>query len=294
MDSVEAKELANLWLKWDKNPTTRDEISSLVSQGNTAELAKRMTPRIEFGTAGLRARMEAGFSRLNDLTITQTTQGLVNYLLKSVSSDPTKLSVVVGHDHRHNSSRFARLTAAVFLIKGIKVYFFNKIVHTPMVPFTITHKKATCGIMITASHNPKDDNGYKLYWSNGSQIIPPLDNLIANSVLENLEPVYWDEAIVEREAGKLCIDPFEEAEKAYIEMMNKLTTQVMISDPKKSAVVKFAYTAMHGVGARPAAIAFKVFGFPSFVPVTQQIEPHPDFPTVKFPNPEESGALVIL
>ncbi|KAI9140928.1 hypothetical protein BKA69DRAFT_1157814 [Paraphysoderma sedebokerense] len=285
------KDLADLWLSQDKNPETRKEIVSLLENQNVGELQKRLGSRIEFGTAGLRARMEAGFSRMNDLTVIQATQGLVSYLLSSNAS-PSRLSVVIGHDHRYNSERFAKLTAGVFLAKGIKVYFFEELVHTPLVPYAVTLYSASCGVMITASHNPKDDNGYKLYWNNGCQIIPPVDTHIADAILKNLEPQVWDESLVAKEMKKengLCINPYNHAVTEYFNALKDLKTIVRSKD--KKAKVKFAYTAMHGVGAKYAKKAFEAFDLDPFAPVEEQIQSDPSFPTVKFPNPEEPGAL---
>lgn len=156
------------WLRFDDVKETRDEIIGLCVQGNVEELHKRLDTRIAFGTAGLRGRMEAGFSRMNALTVKQASQGLAKYIKAQF---PENLTCVVGHDHRFNSKLFARTTIDVFLQLGFKVYDLNVVVgkeedayvHTPLVPFTVNAKGASVGIMITASHNPKMDNGYKVY-----------------------------------------------------------------------------------------------------------------------------------
>ncbi|KAG5462095.1 MAG: hypothetical protein BJ554DRAFT_5609 [Olpidium bornovanus] len=167
---VPIEELAMEWLRLDRNEDTNAEIRALLDAGNKAELEARLRTRIEFGTAGLRARMEAGFCRMNDLTVVQSSQGLCAYLLETVP-DCKNRGVVIGHDQRHHSEDFARLAAGVFLAKGIKTYYYRGLVHTPMVPFGVKTLKAACGIMITASHNPKADNGYKVYWGNGCQVL---------------------------------------------------------------------------------------------------------------------------
>ncbi|KAJ1548281.1 Phosphoglucomutase-2 [Nowakowskiella sp. JEL0078] len=143
-----------------KNLTTQNEIRALVESNDISELTLRLCSPLKFGTAGLRAEMGAGFSRMNDLTVVQASQGLCAYLL-SENSDVRNKGVVIGHDHRHNSESFARLTAAVFLSKGIRVHYFKKLTHTPMVPFSVMKLGASAGVMVTASHNPKNDNGYK-------------------------------------------------------------------------------------------------------------------------------------
>ncbi|KAI9010316.1 hypothetical protein CLU79DRAFT_773822 [Phycomyces nitens] len=275
------------WIRLDKNEETRNEIIALQEANNHEELAKRLINRIEFGTAGLRARMEAGFSRMNDLTVLQASQGLAAYIENTVENAKER-GVVVGHDHRHHSEDFARLTAAAFLTRGFKVWYYKDLVHTPLVPFTIKKLKAAGGVMITASHNPKDDNGYKVYWENACQIIPPHDEGIANTILENLEPWAWDYELAT--TSDLCSDPTDlGVVDAYFEEVAELAK--FKSDNEETSV-KFVYTAMHGVGLPFAKRAFATFGLPPFIEVEQQVQPDPDFPTVAFPNPEEGkGAL---
>ncbi|KAK5006887.1 hypothetical protein LTR60_005854, partial [Cryomyces antarcticus] len=246
MSSIE--ELAAEWLRLDKDMETYNEIQQLLANHNRAELEKRLRTRIAFGTAGLRAPMQAGFSSMNSLTViqgstsektckillkpfiklrtlhgslarsvayhssdvavlltqapvqskvvkkmriltlTQASQGLAEYLTHTISN-ATKRGVIIGWDARHQSAKFASLVAAVFYAKGFKILWLSDVVHTPLVPFAVTLTKAAAGVMITASHNPAKDNGYKVYWSNGSQIIPPHDAGIAASILENLEPI---------------------------------------------------------------------------------------------------------
>jgi phosphomannomutase len=261
------------YLKWDKSPETHNEIKQLFDS-NSPELEARMK-RLEFGTAGLRGRMGAGYNCMNPLVILQTTQGLAQYLIKQPNA--IQRGVVVGHDHRHNSSLYARITASVFLHFGFKVYYFDSLVHTPLVPFGVGYFGCCAGVMITASHNPKDDNGYKLYWENGVQIIPPHDSCIAASILENLEPVIDTYEIQGVEDASTCID-------AYFVKVKELVGTVT-----KGA--KICYTPMHGVGYDYAKRAFQECGLDAFYAVPLQSKPDPDFPTVVFPNPEEKGAL---
>ncbi|KAF9351102.1 Phosphoglucomutase-3 [Mortierella sp. NVP85] len=286
-DRIPIADLANEWLRLDQNPDSRKEISALLEQNNTAELETRLRNRIEFGTAGLRAAMEAGFSRMNDLTVIQATQGLCLYVLENVK-DAKERGVVIGHDHRHHSSDFARLTAGVFLSKGVKVYAYKNLVHTPMVPFGVKSLNAACGIMITASHNPKNDNGYKVYWENACQIIPPHDEGIAKKIMENLEPWVWNYDSFDNPA---LVDPTENLVPAYFEQVKKLCTSV---EANAASNTKFVYTAMHGVGYPFAKRVFENFGFKPLIPTKEQIDPDPEFPTVAFPNPEEGkGALAL-
>ena len=167
MATIEA--LTQEWLRLDKDETTRKEILELVKQQNVKELHILLRSRLSFGTAGLRARMGAGFSRLNSLTIIQTSQGLAQYLLEDERVSAATAGVVIGYDARHNSKKFAQLAAAAFIAKGIRVLWYEDLVHTPMVPFAVKQLRAAAGIMITASHNPKHDNGYKVYGSNACQ-----------------------------------------------------------------------------------------------------------------------------
>ncbi|KAK4701303.1 phosphoglucomutase, partial [Phenoliferia sp. Uapishka_3] len=276
------------WLSQDQDPETRSEIISLRSQlpDSQSELSSRFSSRIQFGTAGLRARMQAGPNSMNSLVVIQATQGVARYA-KEVIMGAREMGVVVGHDHRHRSERFASIAAGVFRAEGFTVYELEGLVHTPMVPFAAKRLGASLALMITASHNPKDDNGYKLYWSNHVQIIPPHDSLIATSILSSLTvspssftpsspPTKWNGT--------------ESMKEAYLEMAKSLCHHK--EDNAKSELV-FTYTAMHGVGLPFATAAFKAFGFKEekFEVVREQAEPDPEFPTVKFPNPEEKGAL---
>ncbi|KAG1169097.1 hypothetical protein G6F70_008690 [Rhizopus microsporus] len=282
-------QLVEEWLSLDKNEETRNEIIQLQNANNVQELTKRLATRIEFGTAGLRARMEAGFSRMNDLTVLQASQGLAIYIEKNVK-DAKKRGIVVGHDHRHHSLDFARLTASAFIQRGFKVWYYKDLIHTPLVPYTIKKLNAAGGVMITASHNPKDDNGYKVYWENACQIIPPHDEGIASAIMENLTPWAWDYEAVNN--SDLVSDPTDQGIiDSYFEEVKNLC---QYRSDNEATQVKFVYTAMHGVGTPFAKRSFECFGLPQFTVVEAQITPDPDFPTVAFPNPEEGkGALTL-
>ncbi|CAH00235.1 phosphoribomutase PRM15 [Kluyveromyces lactis] len=276
------------WLKYDKVEETRNEILQLCLKGDITELHKRLDTMIAFGTAGLRGRMEAGFNRMNALTVKQASQGLAKYIKKQF---PENLTVVVGHDHRHNSRLFGKVTVDTFLQLGFKVFHLNhenekSLVHTPLVPFTVNATGASVGIMITASHNPKMDNGYKVYYTNGCQIIPPHDKLIAESIIHNLEP------FSSPQTGTI-IDCKEKMTKKYIDAIGSTLIDGAVN--KKTNEPWFVYTPMHGVG-------FEIFESISkqllsleegkdYLVVEEQKYPDADFPTVSFPNPEEKGAL---
>ncbi|KAG0642870.1 hypothetical protein HOY80DRAFT_569312 [Tuber brumale] len=281
MESIE--NLAEQWLAIDNSDRTRSEIRILLQEKDTQELEKRLRTRIEFGTAGLRARMEAGFSRMNDVTVIQASQGLASYL----NSECPQPSVVIGYDHRHNSERFAKLTAAAMIRYGIKVYYYDSLVHTPLVPFGVNYFKASAGVMITASHNPAQDNGYKVYWGNGCQIIPPHDKNIAQRIGENLEPKCWDVGLVDRDEG--VVRPVKQVTDAYFAALRELEVGLGCREDHR---LQFVYTPMHGVGLSFMWRIATEMGLGDYMmPVSVQATPDPNFPTVKFPNPEEKGAL---
>lgn len=216
--------------------------------------------------------MEAGFSRMNDLTVIQASQGLCSYVMEQIPS-AKDMGIVVGFDHRYNSERFAKLTAAAFLHKGFKVYLYRQLVHTPLVPFGIQNLKAACGVMITASHNPKQDNGFKVYWANGCQIVEPHDEGIAQKIAENQEPWTWDVALCD--SSPECSDPHTEMWEAYFSQAKKLSSyQANLGKEIFSQHPKFVYTPLHGVGGPAAQQAFKAFNFPleNFIPVPQQVK----------------------
>ncbi|KAF1984453.1 hypothetical protein K402DRAFT_144289 [Aulographum hederae CBS 113979] len=288
-DSIE--ELAKEWLRVDQDEKTRDEIYQLLVQNKRDELKQRLKPRITFGTAGLRARMEAGFARMNAVTVIQATQGLAEYILET-NPESKRQGVVIGRDARHNSERFARLAAAVFLTKRIKVWWYELNVHTPLVPFGVKKLNAAAGLMITASHNPAQDNGYKVYWSNGCQIIPPHDTGIAAAIDRNPEPSTWDTSAVD---GNLLVEgALGLVKDAYFDAV-RLSCRHVTSEPAKASStspVRFVYTPMHGVGLPyMSSVVESLKMSENMVVVPEQAEPDPDFPTVKFPNPEEKGAL---
>ncbi|RKP37895.1 Phosphoglucomutase/phosphomannomutase [Dimargaris cristalligena] len=231
--------------------------------------------------------MEAGFSRMNELTVTQASQGLCQYVQATVP-DAVARGVVIGHDHRHHSRAFAECTATAFLRQGFRVHFHEVLVHTPLVPFAVKQLGAACGVMITASHNPKADNGYKVYWANASQIIPPHDSGIAQAIAANQAP--WGPRLSRDEIihHARCQVISRSMTEAYFKQVATLASHL---EANPTTSLRFVYTPMHGVGTPYAEQAFAAFNLPPFVTVPEQASPDPDFPTVKFPNPEEKGAL---
>ncbi|CAI5445952.1 unnamed protein product [Caenorhabditis angaria] len=287
--SVLDKQVAD-WLAWDKNEKTLNEIRGLVEKKDVDGLKSRMSTRLVFGTAGVRSPMQAGFGRLNDLTIIQITHGFARHMIE-VYGQP-KTGVAIGFDGRHNSRRFAELASNVFIRNNIPVYLFSEVSPTPVVSWATIKLGCDAGLIITASHNPKEDNGYKAYWSNGAQIIGPHDDEIVR--LKESEPQprdeYWDLSQLRSSplfhSADVVIDPYFEVEKSlnYYRELNQKTP------------IKFTYSAFHGIGYHYTKRMFSEFGFPenSFISVAEQQEPNPDFPTIPFPNPEEGKKVLTL
>ncbi|XP_051820532.1 phosphopentomutase [Antechinus flavipes] len=284
------------WLRWDKNPKTLEMVKQMIADNNREELQKCFGSRMEFGTAGLRAAMGPGISQMNDLTIIQTSQGLCRYLEKNFS-DIKKRGVVISFDARAHSSsggsskRFAQLAATAFISQGIPVYLFSNITPTPFVPYTVSHLNLCAGIMVTASHNPKQDNGYKVYWDNGAQIISPHDKGISQAIEENQEPwtKAWDDSIISN--NPLLHDPYSTINNDYFEDLKKYCFH---RNANSSSTVKFVHTSVHGVGHDFVQSAFKAFDFVPPDAVPEQKAPDPEFPTVKYPNPEEGKGVLTL
>ncbi|XP_070712675.1 phosphopentomutase [Pempheris klunzingeri] len=284
------------WLQYDKNPKTASMVQDLVKEGAVEALKKCFSSRMEFGTAGLRAAMGPGISCMNDLTIIQTTQGFCRYLEESFG-DLKERGVVIGYDARAHppsggsSKRFSSLAAAVFISHGVPVHLFSDITPTPFVPFTVSHLGLCAGIMVTASHNPKQDNGYKVYWENGAQIVSPHDKGISKAIEENLEP--WPESWNTEEALKspLLKDPYQDINTQYFKAIQKHCHH---RDMNKSSEVKIVHTSVHGVGHAFVQSAFKAFDLHPPYAVEEQKDPDPEFPTVKYPNPEEGEGVLTL
>lgn len=227
-----------------KDPETRQEIQNLLDKDETAELEARLRHRMTFGTAGLRARMGAGYAHMNCLTVIQTSQGLAQYV-KDQRHDPGNESVVIGYDVRTNSKRFAELAATAFLNKGFKVFFYDNYVHTPLVPFAVKLRGAAVGVMITASHNPACDNGYKVYWGpSGCQINSPHDVGITRRILDkdNLQPMSLNTIALHEKPRFHFITA--EILMNYYEAVSRLGNR-----PREiQRHYPFVYTPLHGTG----------------------------------------------
>ncbi len=277
------RERTEAWIAADPDKKTRAELSALLEAGDAAELIERMDGSLAFGTAGLRGRVEAGSNRMNRAVVIRTTRGLAEYLLER-EPDSDK-PVVVGRDARLSSERFQKDTIGVLTAAGILVRYFPDPVPTPVVAYAARLLGARAAVVITASHNPPLDNGYKVYDANGAQIIPPTDTEIAAKI--DAAPAASDVPRLARKYRKDVAHPVPDGVFArYLEEL------AAVRDPDATGSdLKIVYSPMHGVGGAFVTGALREFGYPSIVPVPEQYEPDGHFPTVAFPNPEEPGAL---
>ncbi|NOK11312.1 phospho-sugar mutase [Corallococcus exercitus] len=286
MDTTGLRERAEAWRKADPDPETQAELANVLAKSDWADLADRFAQDLEFGTAGLRGVLGAGPNRMNRAVVRRTTAGLARYL-KATVPDVTTRGVVVGRDARRLSKELAEDTAAVFAAEGIPAHVFPEPVPTPVTAFAVLHLNAAAAVMVTASHNPPEYNGYKVYWGNGAQIVPPQDVGIADAIAK-VEPANEVPLLTPAEgrAKGLWRDLPEDVGNAYLRAILDLRLY-----RKGSDTLSIVYTAMHGVGGAWAALALKEAGFPRVTPVAEQQQPDGRFPTVRFPNPEEPGAM---
>ncbi|KAK2747909.1 Phosphoglucomutase-3 [Myotisia sp. PD_48] len=283
MESLD--QLAQKWMDWDRDPCTIGEIRKLLADKQRDILQQRLASRIQFGTAGLRGRMQAGFSSMNSLTVIEASQGLAKYITATYQG-PGRPSVVIGYDARHNSHKFAFLAANAFGAADINVLWYEQVTPTPLVPFAVLLKKATAGVMITASHNPGHDNGYKVYTSNGAQINYPVDTQIAAAIEDNLEP--WPSAWNGFDTAMVRHSQlYEEVSSVYCDTVRRYVTSTVETWYQPQKVI---YTPIHGVGYATMKTLSDLLAI-DMLTVPLQKDPDPDFPTVKFPNPEEKDAL---
>ena len=276
------------WLSQDPDPATYAELTQLRDSAlagdsaAVASLAAAFAGPLEFGTAGLRGPLGPGPARMNRVVVTQAAAGFAQWLrnqgLHSVAGKPGK--VIIGYDARYNSDIFARDTAEIMAGAGFEPLLTKMHTPTPVVAFGIKHFGCVAGIVVTASHNPPQDNGYKVYLGDGSQIIPPVDGEIAANIA----------AFAERPISEIprSVDITMVGDELVAAYLERAVTLVDQQNPRQ---LSWVYTAMHGVGARVMDRVANAIGFPDSIPVVEQIEPDPDFPTVAFPNPEEPGAI---
>ncbi len=278
-------EQATTWAAADPDPVTANEVRGLIARNDLLELTERFGAALEFGTAGLRGILGGGTNRMNRAVVRRTTAGLARYLKATVPEVVTR-GVVLGRDGRRLSDVFTRDAAAVLAAEGIPAWVISGVAPTPVTAFALGHVGAVAAVMVTASHNPPEYNGYKVYWGNGAQIIPPHDVGIARAIEAvegaNLVPLL-DEATARGQG--LWRDVPASLERAYLDAILGLRPTLLAGD------LRVVYTAMHGVGGRWVVQVLKEAGFHSVTPVPQQQEPDGNFPTVRFPNPEEKGAM---
>lgn len=276
---------ARSWIDGDPDPDTREELKQLIETGDIDELEDRMAGTLQFGTAGLRGEVAAGPNRMNRAVVIRTTKGLADYLVRRHGGPPSS-PVIVGFDARPSSRRFAEDTAGVLAAAGIDVRYFPEMTPTPLVAFAAKHYGAAAAVVITASHNPPADNGYKVYAGNAAQIIPPMDVDIAVAIeaagpadeIRRFEPAFDGER--------------EEVTPIAGEVFDLYREEVEASRPQpQSSSLEIVYTPLHGVGGEMIETLFSHAGHSGLVFVPEQAEPDGTFPTVAFPNPEEEGAL---
>ncbi|AIS56657.1 phospho-sugar mutase [Vibrio coralliilyticus] len=275
------------WLEKDPDPRTREELQHLIDKEQYQKLADRFSQRLEFGTAGLRGKVGCGPNRMNRLVIQETATGLGHYLIKHVQ-DAVKRGVVIGYDGRPDSKQFAHDTASVLTSLGIKVYLTHDVAATPIAAFGVRHFNAAAAVVVTASHNPPEYNGFKVYWENGAQIIPPHDSGIAGEIDEAATKPIPLMNLDDAEKHDLLVWLKEDYYETYRQTMNG---NPLLANHQQPEAVGVAYTAMHGVGADMAETLLKDAGFTKIYSVAEQREPDGSFPTVNFPNPEEAGAM---
>ncbi len=270
-------EQARAWAAEDPDDQTRGELEAVVAaaeRGEDTDLADRFAGTLEFGTAGLRGALGAGPNRMNRVVVTRAAAGLAAYLRDTGHSGG---SVVIGFDARHNSDVFARDTAEIMTGAGLKALVMPRTLPTPLLAFAIRELGCAAGVMVTASHNPPEDNGYKVYLGDGSQIVPPADSEIA----DRIAAVGALADLPRGDTGKLVS---EEIVDRYLDTVAGLAED----GPRDLSIV---YTPLHGVGGTTVAQVLETAGFDAPHVVEQQEHPDPDFPTVSFPNPEEPGAM---
>lgn len=275
------------WLEKDPDPRTREELQHLIDEQNIAELEDRFSRRLEFGTAGLRGKVGCGPNRMNRLVIQETATGLGHYLIEQIK-DAAQRGVVIGYDGRPDSCQFAHDTASVLTSLGIKVHLTHKVAATPIVAFGVKHFNAAAAVVVTASHNPPEYNGFKVYWENGAQIIPPHDSGIAAEIEQAATKPVPLMSLDDAEKHGLLVWLKDDYYQTYRSTMN---TNPLLANHTAPESIGVAYTAMHGVGAEMAETLLQDAGFTKVYSVKEQREPDGSFPTVNFPNPEEDGAM---
>lgn len=277
---------AEAWLTDAYDETTRAEVRRMLDATDKTELIESFYKDLEFGTGGLRGIMGAGTNRMNIYTVGAATQGLANYLKEAFVDEP-EIKVVVGHDVRNNSRKFAEIVADIFSANGIKVYLFDSFRPTPELSFAIRHLGCQSGVNITASHNPKEYNGYKAYWADGAQIIAPHDVNIINNV-EKIKSV--NDIKFKGNPDNIQVIG-EEVDNAFLSAIKGLSLSP--DSIERHADLKIVYTPIHGTGVKLIPESLRNYGFKNIIHVPEQDVPSGDFPTVESPNPEVPSAMAM-
>ncbi len=285
MTEDQIKDKARNYIAAEKNETFRREVEELLDSGNMEGLRDRFYADLEFGTGGLRGVIGGGSNRMNAYNVRRATQGLAEYILKSSLTDSP--SVVIAYDSRRFSDVFAMEAAMVLCGNGIKAFLFSSLRPTPQLSFTVRLLKATAGIVVTASHNPAEYNGYKVYWTDGGQIVPPHDKGIVAEAGAVKEVKAVDAEIARQR--KLLEFLGADADNEFIGMVKRRIVRPDLMK-EKGKEVRVVYTPLHGAGSYPVARALTELGV-EVTFVEEQKEPNGDFPTAKYPNPEEPEAM---
>lgn len=282
MEAVVVERIEN-WLSGPYDNETKDIINKLLDQKKEDELTDAFYTELEFGTGGLRGIMGVGSNRINKYTIGAATQGLANYLTQCYPNE--EISIAIAYDSRNNSTYFAQITADVFSANGIKVYLFEELRSTPELSFAIRYFGCKSGIVLTASHNPKEYNGYKAYWNDGAQMIAPHDSNVIKEVrkIDSISKINFEgnPALIQKIGAKV--------DEAYLAEIKKLT--VSPDAIARQADLKIVFSPIHGTGIKGVPQILKSFGFNNVHIVEEQATPDGNFPTVVYPNPEEAEAL---
>ena len=282
---ISCENKAKEWLSSSFNEETRKEVQAMLDNSDKTELIDSFYKDLEFGTGGLRGIMGAGSNRMNIYTVGMATQGFANYLKKSFANKET-ISVVVGHDCRNNSRLFAETVAAIFSANGIKVYLFDDLRPTPEVSFAIRELKCQGGVNLTASHNPKEYNGYKAYWDDGAQVLAPHDK----GIIDEVEKVKIED--VKFGANNDLIQIIgKEIDDLYLDRIKTLSIDPAVIERHKD--LKIVYTPLHGAGRTLIPESLKRWGFEKVYTVKEQMVKDGNFPTVVSPNPENGEALTL-
>ena len=282
---ISCEKKAKEWLSSSFNEETKKEVQAMLDNADKTELIDSFYKDLEFGTGGLRGIMGAGSNRMNIYTVGMATQGFANYLKKSFADKET-ISVVVGHDCRNNSRLFAETVAAIFSANGIKVYLFDDLRPTPEVSFAIRELKCQGGVNITASHNPKEYNGYKAYWDDGAQVLAPHDK----GIIDEVEKVKIED--VKFGANNDLIQIIgKEIDDLYLDKIKTLSIDPAVIERHKD--LKIVYTPLHGAGRTLIPESLKRWGFENVYTVKEQMVKDGNFPTVVSPNPENGEALTL-